>query len=170
MTDFFILSACSHTTSNSSSHYFSSGRYGRRIEDIEHFLSLSLSSFLSVSLSHLLSMCIDQIFWSSFSAVFLIDIYILSNWNAKEEKRDGRPDMCLRWIDKRRVNEKVFVYIYTLETNKEWHRMKMTDASRCVSWSAKDIVHVRRSSNGSFKNWLLPIRRRETSWIDQIKL
>ena len=32
---------------------------------------------------------------------------------------DSRPDMRLRSIDERRADEEVFLYIYTLETNKK---------------------------------------------------
>jgi len=121
---------------------------------------------LSLSLSFFSYLCIDQIFLSPF---FFLSFFILSKWNAKKKKASRR-DVCLRSIDKRRAGEEVFVCIYTLETNKKWHTTTTTDASRCVSWSEKDIVHVRRSMNGSFKNWLLPILRRETSWIGSIKL
>jgi hypothetical protein len=139
---------------------FSSGRKRRRKKDIEHCLSLSLSSPIYVYIKY-------------FRVLFFF-LFLYSIKMKRKEAQDSRPDVRLRSIDKRRADEEVFVCmcvcVYTLETNKKWHTTATTDASRCVSWSEKDIGHVSRSTNGSFKNWLLPIRRRETSWIGSIKL
>lgn len=160
MTDLHSLRLFVHTTLNSSHYFF---KWSKGEENKRHW-TLSLFLSLGVSFSFFFYLCIDQIFWSLFFILFY----------QSETQKKARKEIAVRtcaFIQLiKDVRTKKFLYIYTLETNKKWHTKATTDASRCVSWSEKDIVHVRRSTDGSFKNWLLPIRRRETSWIGSINL
>ncbi len=95
-----------HLTSNRSHYFFKWTKGEENKKDIEHFLSLSLSSPIYVYIKY-------------FRVLFLAFFCFYSIKMKRKEAKDSRPDMSLRSIDKRRADEEVFVCIYTLETNKK---------------------------------------------------